>query len=85
MEFLAGFPWADVSAGALLTLVVLLVLNGRLVPKSALDQAYSERDHWRTAAEEAINQNRLLLDAARPAVRIAEAVQQQITQQQGSE
>ncbi|AMS03832.1 membrane protein [Gordonia phage BaxterFox] len=79
MDVLAGLPWADLSASALLALVVLFILLGRLVPKSHLDQAYSERDHWRKAAEEAIDQNRLLLDAARPAVRIAEAVQQQMT------
>lgn len=78
MEALGGLPWAELSPSALLALVVLFILLGRLVPKSHLDQAYSERDHWRTAAEEAIDQNRLLLDAARPAVRIAEAVQQQI-------
>ncbi|AMS02769.1 membrane protein [Gordonia phage Neobush] len=79
MEVLAGLPWADLSASALLALVVLFILLGRLVPKSHLDQAYSDRDHWRTVAEEATEQNRLLLDAARPAVRIAESVQQQMT------
>lgn len=78
MEALGGLPWADLSSGALLAVVVMLVLLGRLVPKAHLDQAYSDRDHWRTVAEEATEQNRLLLDAARPAVRIAESVQQQM-------
>lgn len=37
--------------GGLLTLVVLLVLSGKLVPRSTLRDTQRERDQWRVAAE----------------------------------
>lgn len=37
------------GAWALVAIVVLMVLTGRLVPKSILDNALRERDTWREA------------------------------------
>jgi hypothetical protein len=47
------FP-ADITQwgpGTLLVLVVILILTGRLVPKSALDDQKKETAMWRTAAQ----------------------------------
>lgn len=42
------------GAAALLALVILLILTGRLVPRRTLDDARADRDYWRQAhAEEA--------------------------------
>ena len=76
MTDLAGISLADWSSGAILAVVVVFILLGRLVPKATLDRVEKERDHWRSVAEEAIRQNSKLIDAARPSVSIAEYVQQ---------
>ena len=49
---LAGLPIGQVSAGALVGLVVLLILVGRLVPRQALLDMREDRDKWRGTAEE---------------------------------
>lgn len=47
---LGGF--ANVTAGTLLAVTVVMILTGRLVPKSHLDAAIVERDAWKGAALE---------------------------------
>lgn len=80
MTEIAGFAWADFSAGAILAIVVLFIVLGRLVPKSSLDREIQHRDdeikHWRSAAEKALDQNTKLLDAARSGTQVAAYVQQ---------
>ncbi|MFD5509098.1 hypothetical protein ACFWIB_15155 [Streptomyces sp. NPDC127051] len=49
MSDIFGFNPSDLGAAALLCLVVLLILNGRLVPRRTLEDAQSERDYWRAA------------------------------------
>ncbi|MGW1389455.1 hypothetical protein [Streptomyces griseoluteus] len=44
-----GINPSDAGLGALLTLVVLLILTGRLVPRRTHEDALSDRDTWRTA------------------------------------
>lgn len=58
MDVLAGLPFGQISAGALVALVVLLVLAGRLVPRQQLLDtrqqvldARADRDQWRASAE----------------------------------
>ncbi|KPC96252.1 hypothetical protein ADL27_04635 [Streptomyces sp. NRRL F-6602] len=46
---LMGIPVAQGGAVALLTLVVLMVLTGRLVPRRTYDDLLKERDTWRDA------------------------------------
>ena len=47
-----GLPIGQFSAGALVALVVLLILVGRLVPRQALLDMRDDRDKWRGTAEE---------------------------------
>lgn len=41
---------SNIGAGALVTLFVLLVLFGRLVPRQTLKDVQKERDTWRSSA-----------------------------------
>lgn len=49
---LAGLSLGQVSAGALVSVVVLLILVGRLVPRQSLLDMREDRDKWRTTAED---------------------------------
>jgi hypothetical protein len=44
-----GVNPGDAGLGALLTLVILLVLTGRLVPRRTHEDALADRDNWRQA------------------------------------
>jgi hypothetical protein len=44
-----GFTPTDLGAAGLLVLVVLLILTGRLVPRTTLVDMREERDTWRAA------------------------------------
>lgn len=48
---LDGIPVSSLSSSALLGLVVLLILLGRLVPRSSLRDKAAEADRWRLAYE----------------------------------
>lgn len=50
-EALTGFPVGQVSAGALVALVVLLILTGRLVPRQQMLDLRADRDKWQTSAD----------------------------------
>lgn len=52
LDPLAGLPIGQFSAGALVGLVVLLILVGRLVPRQSLLDMREDRDKWRATAEE---------------------------------
>ena len=75
-EDLAGFSVADFSAGALLALVILMILLGRLVPKSVLEKSEKEAAYWRDLANKAMEQNKELIIAARSGTQVAAYVQQ---------
>lgn len=47
-----GLPLGQLSAGALVGLIVLLVLSGRLVPRQNLQDMRDDRDKWRATAED---------------------------------
>lgn len=51
MDFLSAINIADVGTNGLLVIVVLLILVGRLVPKSALDYERENAKAWQTSAE----------------------------------
>ncbi|MGW8935975.1 hypothetical protein [Gordonia terrae] len=84
MTELAGFTWADLSAGALLAIVVLFIVLGRLVPKSQVERelakAENETKYWREVATEAVKQNTELMNAARSGTQVAAYVQQLATE-----
>ncbi|CAL9665912.1 hypothetical protein SUDANB1_07210 [Streptomyces sp. enrichment culture] len=44
-----GINASDAGLGALLTLVILLILTGRLVPRRTHEDALTDRDNWRQA------------------------------------
>lgn len=46
MEWLAGFSLAEAGPTALLSLFVLMIFTGRLIPKSTVD---ATTENWRTA------------------------------------
>lgn len=50
-EILAGLPVGDLGIAGLLTLTVLLVLTGRLVPRQQLLDTRADRDQWRASAD----------------------------------
>lgn len=49
-DILGGLPIGQLSAGALVALVVLLILRGGLVPRQQLVDKQAECDQWREAA-----------------------------------
>lgn len=52
MTELFGLSPTDLGVSGLLVLVVLLILTGRLVPRSTLQDMREERDTWRAAHAE---------------------------------
>lgn len=86
MSQLPGLPWGDISTGVLLAFAVVLILSGRIVPKSTHDREIADKDNqiaWlradlttmRELATELGDQNGLLLDAAKSGISAAEALQ----------
>ena len=51
MDFLGSLPLGQLSAGALLAIVILAILRGGLVPRQQLVDAQADRDKWRESAE----------------------------------
>ncbi|NEA52444.1 hypothetical protein [Streptomyces sp. SID10815] len=49
MSEVFGFNPNGIGLGALLTLVVLLILRGGLVPRRTHEDALADRDNWRQA------------------------------------
>lgn len=49
MPGLLSAPIGQLGAGAVVTLVVLLILSGRLVTRRQLQDVQADRDYWRTA------------------------------------
>lgn len=49
MNEIFGFNPTDAGAVALLTLVVLFILTGRLVPRKTHEDTLADRDNWRQA------------------------------------
>jgi hypothetical protein len=47
---LDGLPVGQISAGALVALVVLLILTGRLVPRQQMLDLRADRDKWEASA-----------------------------------
>lgn len=51
MDWISGLPIGNLSAGALLAIVVIAILRGSLVPRRQLLDVQADRDKWREAAE----------------------------------
>lgn len=50
-EWVDALPVGGLSASAILTIVVLMILRGALVPRSTHQEVRSDRDTWRDAWE----------------------------------
>ena len=50
-DLLGALPIGQLSAGALVALIVLSILRGNLVPRQQLIDKQAECDKWREAAE----------------------------------
>ena len=46
-----GIPVGNLSAGALLALVVVMILTDRLITRKRLEDSQKETDNWRKVAE----------------------------------
>ena len=68
-DTLDGLPisWPTLTAGSLLGLCVLLILTGRLVPRSVVKDLQADRDAWKTAALQTMAQNGKLMVGAQVA------------------
>ena len=51
MPDLAAFPWETLGLSGMAVLAVYLVLTGRIVPRSALEDALRREREWRDEAE----------------------------------
>ncbi|MEW1754185.1 hypothetical protein [Streptomyces angustmyceticus] len=78
---LMGINVAQGGAVALLAVVVLMVLTGRLIPRRTYDDMKEERDSWRTAHVESEvarteerDQNRQLLELAHTAGHVLDSL-----------
>lgn len=81
MPELLGIDIAQGGAVALLTLVVLMVLTGRLVPRRTYDDMKEDRNDWRTAhgkvasaLDEAVRQNSELTELSRTGVHLLDSL-----------
>lgn len=91
MDMLEAIPWAAIGDGglaALALIAVMMVLTGRLIPKTQYDQLVEAKDHWRTAFEQEQEANRLHARASdvrgavdETVVKLVTALQEQSTTQ----
>lgn len=68
----------------LLSLVVLLILFGRLIPLYVYRELRAERDEWKNTAKEALKQNTVLLETAHTADATFKAIKAVATQEPGT-
>lgn len=71
---LGDLPLVNLGPTALLAIVVLSILTGRLVPRRNLQDVAEERDYWRKAAEERSAQLTHVLGATDVSTRAIEAL-----------
>jgi len=68
-----GVPAGTLGAGGLLGVCVLLILTGRLVPRSQVKAAEARADRWEAVAVEALRQNGQLVEGAQVTVDVVRA------------
>lgn len=54
MGLLEGLPLGQIGAGGLLAIVVVLILTGRLVPRSVLQDKIDDCNQWKSTANDAV-------------------------------
>lgn len=72
---LGAIPWGNLGAGGLVVLAVLMLLSGRIVPRSVYQDMVAQRDKWEAAwrdSQQALATKDAQLDANTEALRTME-------------
>ena len=73
-HLLSQIPWGDVGPTGLLTLTVLAIIQGWLVPRRTYDALVADRDYWRQTATEQAKTVAELTEVSRAAVAALDAL-----------
>lgn len=79
MSEIFGINPVQGGATALLALVILLILTGRLVPRSVLRDTQLDRDYWRAACAEEAKARRDERDLTKELLEVARTADQVLT------
>ncbi|KQT75412.1 hypothetical protein [Microbacterium sp. Leaf436] len=79
LSLLANPTLRDIGAGAILVLVVLMIITGRLIPKATHDRemktAITRGDEWKQTAEETVKVNAEVLSQNSQLIKANEVVE----------
>ena len=73
-QLVTAIPWGDVGPTGLLTLTVLAIIQGWLVPRRTYDALVADRDYWRSTATEQATTVAELTEVSRAAVAALDAL-----------
>ena len=73
-QIVSQIPWGDIGPTGLLTLTVLAIIQGWLVPRRTYDALASDRDYWRSTATEQAKTVAELTEVSRAAVAALDAL-----------
>lgn len=73
-QLVTAIPWGDVGPTGLLTLTVLAIIQGWLVPRRTYDALVADRDYWRRTATEQSKTVAELTEVSRAAVAALDAL-----------
>ncbi|MFI2761431.1 hypothetical protein ACH5A3_21555 [Streptomyces echinatus] len=79
MSEIFGIDVAQGGATALLVLVVVLILTGRLVPRSVLKDTQDDRDYWRSAHGEEVKARQAERELTNELIEVAHTADQVLT------
>lgn len=73
-QLVSQVPWGDIGPTGLLTLTVLAIIQGWLVPRRTYDALAADRDYWRQTATEQAKTVAELTEVSRAAVAALDAL-----------
>lgn len=76
VDLLSAIPWETIGPSGLLTLAVLLIIRGDLVPRRVHEAVVNDRDHWREIALQAMSTNAELIEPARTSAHVIQSIPQ---------
>lgn len=77
MDLLATLPLGNLSAGALLAVVIILIVRGDLVPRKIHEEVRQDRERLRDTNAVLVETNRLLAENTSLGVHALQAIEQQ--------
>lgn len=80
-----GIPVVNIGAGGLVTLFVILFFTGRIVPWRIYQAMKEDRDTWRAAAQELLEQNTELVTDKDLSVELLRALRAYAAAKRGEE